>query len=366
MLGDDTMHQDFSRWYATVSLADESSKKEIRWNGVEAVVADIDADTIEALLRLAFGGRSTPSLQAVQKIRESFRNEDDTFEMSGNDRELRVLSGAALVAVMEDRETDVNFASLAALGAATACFGRTGKIDLPMDLAGFAESAIVRLGDETRRRPDLEAMFPSEPPKVDFDKAATKVRDQPNWEGVAAAFALAAEASRTAMRTLAQRNAKALKSVSQFLGIQDEELEMLWWLTGRRSFDMNCSFDAVEPEVRPLVFAAELARATWALPGPRSIAALLERAGVEKKQITIPEAINSLPVEWLKAQVQNAEPSPLSQPLHFAIKRQLETGVGNAWVAGWAAASEIDASFSVLPLELSIQFYRERLQISER
>lgn len=361
------MHQDFPRWYAAVSLADEGSRRDVRWNGVEALLAETDADSIEGLLRLALGGRNPPTNQAVQKIRQSFRNEDETFELSGNERELQILAAATLVALMEDVEVDVDVACLAALGAVTASFGKVRKADLPMDLAAIAEAAVVRLGDETRKRPDLEAIFPSEPPKIDFEKAAAKVREQPNWEGVAAAFGLAAEASKVGMRTLAQRNAKALKSVSRFLGIQDEELEMLWWLIGRRSFDMNCGFDSVNDDARPLVFAAELARATWALPGPRSVVALLERAGVgNKKAVTIPAVINSLPSDWLAAQVNDFEPSPLSQPLHFAIKRQLETGPGEAWVAGWAATTEIDAALSVLPLAMSVQFYRERLQLSER
>lgn len=361
------MHQDFPRWYAVVALGDEGSKKDARWAGVEALVAETDADLVEDLLRLAVGGRNPAAAQAVQKIRQSFRGEDDTFELSGNDRELQILAAATLVALMEDVDVDSDVASLAALGTATAFFGKIRNANLPMELAVIAEAAIVRLADETRKRPNLEALFPSEPPKIDFEKAVAKVREQGSFEGVAAAFGLAAEACRVGMRTFANRNAKALKSVSRLLGIQDEELEMLWWLIGRRSFDMNCGFDSVNEDARPLVFAAELARSTWALPGPRSIAALLERAGVgNETAATIPAVVNSLPADWLAAQVDGIEPSPLSQPLHFAIKRQLETGPGEAWVAGWAATTEIDAALGVLPLPMSVQFYRERLQLSER
>jgi hypothetical protein len=48
-------------------------------------------------------------------------------------------------------------------------------------------------------------------------------------------------------------------------------------------------------------------------------------------------------------------------PLHFGVKRQLETGSGDAWIAGWAAAVGVPESFSLSPLDLGVLFYRESL-----
>ncbi|MOA64383.1 hypothetical protein D3C78_1904110 [compost metagenome] len=61
--------------------------------------------------------------------------------------------------------------------------------------------------------------------------------------------------------------------------------------------------------------------------------------------------------------VEGVDPSPVSTPLHFAIKRQLETGPGEAWVAGWAAATGIDAQYALPGLTLGELFYRERLLV---
>ncbi|UHQ21145.1 hypothetical protein LVB87_12655 [Lysobacter sp. KIS68-7] len=358
------MHQDFARWYSAVNLGDDSSRRTARWNGVMAVVEETDAKLVEALVRLAFGGRALPSPQSVQTIRQSIRSKDDTFEMSGNDRELQILSAVTLVVLMEDVTLDADLASLAALAISTASFSEARKPELPMNLVSIAENAIVRLSDERRERPVLDTLMSSDPPKLDFEKAATKVREQPNWDGVAQAFELAAEASRIAMRTSAQRSSKAFRAFERFISIQDEELEMLWWLTGLRSEDYNCSFDAVPLDARPFVLAGELARATWALPGPRSISALLSRAGLDKqKPMTVPAALNGIRVEWLAEQVRDMDPSALTEPLHFAIKRLIETGPGDAWIAGWAAATEIDASRKMNPLTLAELFYRERLML---
>jgi hypothetical protein len=48
-------------------------------------------------------------------------------------------------------------------------------------------------------------------------------------------------------------------------------------------------------------------------------------------------------------------------PLHFAIKRQLETGPGDAWIAGWSATVGAPSDLTLPSLTLGNLFYRERL-----
>jgi hypothetical protein len=199
-------------------------------------------------------------------------------------------------------------------------------------------------------------------PKVDFSKAAAKVRAQNDWNGVAEAFTLAGEELRASLGSLSQRHVRAIDDVDNFIRIQDEELQMLWWLVGERSDIYDCPFDAVEADAQPLVFAAELARSTEFLPGPPSVKGILSRAGLnDGRKLTVTAAVNASKPEWLKRLMSDVDPSPLSTPLHAAIKRQLETGAGEAWVPGWAASTEIDAAHTLPSLILGELFYRERL-----
>ena len=279
--------------------------------------------------------------------------------MQGNDRELEVLASACLVALMDAGE---DIGAVAALAVTTTALGGARKPNVPMDLCTLAESAIDCIAEANRQRPTLEDYSSLEPLKFDFQKAAAKVRDAQDGGGVAEAFTLAAGDVRTAMRAVAQRQEDVFQTVKQFFSIQDEELQMLWWLTGRRSWDYSCPFDAVLAAAQPLVFAKELADSTEFLPGPPSVEALLSRAGLEEsKRLIIPEAINATDPEWLAEVVGEEDPSPVSSPLHFAIKRQLETGAGDAWVSGWAAATDVSAEHPVSPLRLGVLFYRERL-----
>ena len=139
---------------------------------------------------------------------------------------------------------------------------------------------------------------------------------------------------------------------------------MLWWLTGQRSKDHNCAFSDVPAEAQPLVFGAELANATQILPGPPSVPAMLSRAGVkDKKKIAVSAAINAADQTWLRRILGDRSPSPVTMPLHFAISRQLETGPGDTWVAGWVSATSVSDSLDLPGLTLGTLFYRERLLI---
>jgi hypothetical protein len=353
------MHPDFARWYSAVGLGDDQARRELRWTGVSAVARAADSKDVEALIRLAFKSRQFAAAAQVKKIQQAFKTVDDTFEMQGNDRELQVLAAASLAALMNAGKSS---GAEAALAVTTASLAAARKPDLPMNLAVLAEGAIDHIAEVNRERPGLSAHASTDAPKFDFEKAAAAARAEPNAEGFAKAFALAADAARAAFGQIARRQANAVNAMDKFLRVQDEELQMLWWLIGQRSFDLDCTFDAVSADFQPLVYGKELADNTELLPGPASIKALLSRAGLkDSKKIAVSAAINAAETAWLQTFVPEGEPSVVSTPIHFGIKRQLETGAGDTWIPGWAAAVGVAPNFAISPLTLGELFYRERL-----
>jgi hypothetical protein len=195
---------------------------------------------------------------------------------------------------------------------------------------------------------------------LDFDAIPELVRQNQSFAGVISALEMVAQT----MGEAAERQSEARQAMDTFIRIQDEELQMLWWLTGQRSKDHNCAFSDVPAEAQPLVFGAELADATQILPGPPSAPAMLSRAGVkDKKKIAVSAATNAADQTWLRRLLGDRSPSPVTMPLHFAISRQLETGPGDTWVAGWVSATGVGDSLALPGLTLGTLFYRERLLI---
>jgi GTPase-associated system-like protein len=353
------MHPEFGRWYGAVSLGEDREKTSRRWAGVSALVAGATRVDIESMIRVAFRIKQEVSVEALARIRKPFKDADDLFEMHGNDRELEVLSGAALAVLFAKGGDD---AATAALAATTAALGGARQFDLPMDLTTLAEQTIAKIAEAHRKRPDLARHTSAESTKLDFDKSMAKIAEVPSWDGVKAAFALAAESAASAIGKVARANTRAIDAANTFITIQDEELQMLWWIFGEHSSDLECAFSAIPAEAQALILGKELADATQFLPGPISAKPLLSRAGLkDRKKITIPAAVNQCETKWLTSLVTDSSSSLVSQPIHFAIRRKLETGDKTSWVAGWAATAGVDAVHAISPLTLGTLFYRERL-----
>jgi len=352
------MSPEFGRWYRAVDMGDDQERLQRRWHGVSNLVKQFDGLTTETMIALAFRTKR-PIAESVNKVRQAFKAADENFQLQQNDRELEILCGASLAALFDQGSAA---AAYAALAVTTASLGGARKPDLPIDLVGLAERTIAAIAEKRRKRPNLSAARDAKAPQVSFEESSETVKQKWNAEGVAEAFGSAAEAADAAVAELTAQFRFVVRSVSSFVAIQDEELQMLWWLFGARSSDLDCSFNRIPADAQPFVLAAELAKMTTILPGPASAKAMLSRAGVkEGEDITVPDAVNGCDAAWLEALLKASEPSPVTQPLHFAIRRKLETGDATAWVANWAAVAGIDAQRSLPRLSLATYFYRERL-----
>ena len=257
------MHEDFAQWYGAVSLEDDDGRRQARWEGVSSVVTNADIPTVHGLFRLAHRTQQGPAA-VVHAIREAFQAADAAFRLKGNDRELQILAGACLAVLME---TDQHIGPFVALSATTAGFDGARQPDLPMNLAALGELQIVRWGETNRQRPSFAVHLSGEPPRINFDKAVSEIQKDQSSAALSAAFKLAAGVTRQAMKQLAQTQAAAVDAVDKFFHLQDEELQMLWWLTGKRSSDYDCAFDDIPADARPLILAKELATRPHCCPG---------------------------------------------------------------------------------------------------
>jgi GTPase-associated system helical domain len=355
--GATTMHPDFPRWYREVGVDENRDRLQRRWTGVSTLVQGMTDEDVENALRVVFRAKSAPAADGLARIRQVFKDADDLFDMQGNDREMEVLCGAS-VAVLIERGDDL--AASGALAVTTAALDGSRLAELPMNLPGLAEASIARIAESNRKRPDLQRGL-SDFPKVSFAAAKEKLQ-QFDQNGVGAAFDAAGAAVAAGFDNIKKRLEAASDQTSRFIAIQDEELEMLWWVFGERSDDLNQPFKEVPAKAQALIFAKELAGATMFLPGPVSAKGLLSRAGLkESKKLTIPEAVNACEAQWLKSLAPPEEVSPLSLPIHFAIGRKLETNDDSSWIAGWAKSCGIDEKHSFPSLTLGNLFYRERL-----
>lgn len=148
--------------------------------------------------------------------------------------------------------------------------------------------------------------------------------------------------------------------LQKFLNIQDEELQMLWWMVSGWSARWEKSFADIESQARPFLLAEEAASMTDEIFESPSLKAVFSRVDIDvDTKLTIPEAVNSCGVEHLKMLTRRNTFCPTIFPLHSAILRALETNGGNTWIANWSKISGIAKKTQFSSLDLALQFYRE-------
>lgn len=363
MANEVTLKEDLPRWLRVLEVIPNASTQEKRRVGIEALLKQAMRADVETMIRLGLKTKQSPSTEAIARIRQPIKTADDSFHNYANDRELQILCAAALAELLR-RHGDIP--AVAALGLSTATILGVNKPDLPFDLAEAAEFAILAQAETRRRRPDFGKLLSAAFPQAEFDKVAAAFNPV-DLNNVAPALTALVDAVRASHNALLQRCNDGLDAASAFINLQDEELEMLWWLLGERSTEMDRPMAKVSREERPFVLGKELADMTLHSPGPPAMKSLLGRGGAkESDRVTIPACVNACDVDWLKRLVDGADPSPVTRPLHLAIKRKLETGDDESWIAGWAAATEVNREQKFSALQVGMLFYRERLLAAAR
>lgn len=349
----------FFTWMNEFRLGDGNASILQRWKGLVSFADNADHDDIEALVRLALASRQSAQLDRLNAFQEAFRTDDPAFSVASNSRELQVLAACCLIHITQTTASDM--AVVAALAVATACVDGQRKVTLPGDIRQLANDALRAVSIGTARRPGLPPQT-GQQYKAIFETAVQKLRNQQDWNGTIDALTQAGSMTTATINQIQTRTLAALRALETRLNQQDEELQMLWWLIGDRSEELDCAFEAVPADIRPLVLGNELAGHTLLPPGPPSVRALLSRAKLGGKgKVGLVAAIAGCSEDWLKNLVVSQHTSPVTQPIHFAILRQLETGPGTDWVAGWAAATDLPREIAFSPLTLAELFYRERL-----
>ncbi|MCP2209674.1 GTPase-associated system all-helical protein GASH [Bradyrhizobium diazoefficiens] len=352
------MRGEFPRWYRAVDVGENRARLDARWKGVSSLVDAADVGIIDTMLAVLVKTRTQPDAETMAKVRGHFKSADDLFEMSNNDGELEVLCGAVLATLLE-RNDDVS--AQAALATSIALFAGARRTNFPYDFEAASEAAIARISEQRRTRPVVPRLSQVGRFGVDSE-TIEKLKQGVTHELVVAAVNVVATQTYVAVGDMTAKANDAILAIEDFAAIQDEELQMLWWLFGGRSRKLDLPFADVPVDAQPIILASELADATKFMPGPESVKPILSRAGLKEHKTTgVASAVNACDVALLREFVKGIEPSPLVNPLHFAIHRKLEAGDNTSWAANWSAVTGIGADAALPCIELGNLFYRERL-----
>lgn len=358
------MHKNFGEWYRQVSIpcTDDSLKK--RWEGVESWVATIrdDVDELFETVRLF---RGLPEKTSREGFLEAFRNLDSTFAQRNNEHEQQVLAGASLVHCVGAREEDDHEGSVwTAVLAATALEASGLHVaDLNMTLneqASEVRAGLHTLAKEQRRRRPFKTTLMTTKEEDDFKKViGATVADHSQLQ---VNFGKAFQTLLTAVN----RSKRALDAAAHGLRCADEETNILWWLAGGSSRDLDKPWSVIK-NAAPLVAAWELADLTDVALGPQNAAALLEQAlpetkGNKGKEQALHVYVNAVPDEWAKGCTAKTDARALDlAPLSLALSKRVE-GNSATWQPFFESVSGgLKAETGLTPERVARQAYSEAM-----
>lgn len=271
----------FPIWYRDVSIDADDTRQSARLEGVRQLTSDADRDLIEGLVRIGFNvNRQQPTQVVLERVHKFFKDTDPTFDVANSAREVQVLAGAALVNLFAGSN---HLGDIAALSVSTASVDTTRKLELPMDLKFLSDLTLDSRSVDTRERPDLREFVKTPTLKIG-DGLSTKAEGEEEEPVDTSHLLTLAKEMQSALRSVTTRQTNTVKALAQFIKVQDEELQVLWWFLGGRSIDLDCDFDAIPSTAKPLVFGKELADETYVLPGLRTVRPLMARAGLKSKE----------------------------------------------------------------------------------
>ena len=342
------MERDFGNWYRFVDIEPNSEMLENRWKGVEAFTDDIKYGDVIELSRL-FHGIKPKDDMLENRFREVFLNVDKAFRMKDNKTELSVLAGSSLARIFTQVSGDL--AQLAAY--ATVC----------PDLQGKRKSAAVpAISDNARRylrrsSQDLRAYT------TDISAEAKPLRSRKTGLNTDSLGLTDAQ-----LLDLLNDLCSASNRTQESLSLFREDSDILWWLMGECSRDLERPFEKIVLPEACLVAGKELSDLVIIIPGPFAAQAVLHKmlsnvGQVTQETVVFSEAVNQPDRNWRENWMKSLELNDTIDlcPILFAVRKSLQTEQPDVWYPYFESAFSVGAAECFSPLEIATQVYEESL-----
>lgn len=354
------MNTYFSDWYREANINPEHSWLEPRWKAVELAAQDASATSICELARL-YHAREAKDPDFEQQFRLKFQETDNAFQMSGNEFEISLLAGATLMQIMQTYDHDGAIAAALAIVCPT-LQGACVK-GIVSDIVVRTQEYLSRARVELRSNPPspsrmIPARFDDETlkPLVDFCTAN-------NHAEVGKQLSILFKQVTPTLKSLTED----LQTLQEYQLLYREESDILWWLTGKFSRDLEIPFRDIAAKAICIVAGKELADMTCILPGPLGVPAILDAvispALPDNPEVTVSEAVYETDHDWRERLVKSLPPSASLDlsPVLFAVNESLRSGSATAMQSVFKSQFGINAKTMIRSAQLAQQVYDECL-----
>ena len=348
----------FADRYAEAGLSPTSQTITDRGESVKRIVALAKA-TKTRVLELVGIYYEMPDVDMAW-FRDEVAKEDASFSLVNSAREARILAAIVLEELIDAGN------STAILSVTTGSVAGMVRPSQGEWLIGVAKGALARYSVSNRAPKAVETSITTLALNKGLGEEIGLVAGG-EWDKLVDALGKIRGEAHSLTKSSGTQTSAALGELNRQMRIMREESQILWWLYGEHSRNLQRGFVTMEPQQAALVGALDLATLTnVSTLGPIAAPAILERViALAKKtrgQVSRPlsATMESLSPEDLnRFDVPTTVPTRLA-PITTAIDLVRTLGPG-AWHARFTTLTGLEASLNIEPLVLSEQLYREHL-----
>ncbi len=346
----------FPNWYTAAAIEPKDDFLRKRWQGVEEFISTVSQAQAFELVRVFHGmGGADPTFAGA--FEAAIQKHDAAFTATSRPRELAVLAGAALAHMVEKAPDIADTAALATV--VHHCRGAGSKGSVPEIIQIQREHLIAR--SQQHRSVRLAAAVAFDP--LDVDAGLAKAVASGALPEVAKELSQAVKPAVDRLNQLAAAFAE-LKEQQQYFR---EESNVLWWMTGGHSRDLDVPFGKLAGPFACLVAGKELADLSSSTVGPYAARAFLERLLRQTdpklaEPIQLVAAVNAADRAWAQGWASGTFTHGAQDfcPVTLAI-REAAKADGKSWAAAYKGISSVSANVKLAGTDLAQQVYEEAL-----
>ena len=349
------MHKDFNEWFLEAGIQLNENQLNSRWAGIVKISDNISKEDVINLVKIFY---SIPiSEDLTDRYAKTFVEIDATFSRK-NKRELSILAGATLAHIAG---TDADHCSFIELLVRAALFGNRApalsSIYTTIEQIMLDDMILIReSSDETQ-----ESIEDSQSKEL---LALLNTPDIPWGPNISQTLAQYVQSADKIFAKLKKRVDEMEKSA----GIHFEDSQLLWWLTGGYSKDLQCAYNNLEKSTACLVVGKEAAELVDNFPGPSSIEGVLMRMIENCKEpnmnIDFVDVVSAINIEWKAQYIKTYSTPGLTDllPISAALAYSENTKLTSEWVHKYTIEAHVTANeIKCLPYQYALQMFFEVL-----
>lgn len=354
------MNKKFSEWYRVANIEPTSELLNNRWDGIiDFIENKLEMyDTFE-LVRMFYGRPTQEKFR--DKYVESFSGFDSAFDRN-NEFELSVLAGATLVEVIENHE----YKMMAMLATISFSFLEVSPV-IP-DILETVRDVFLKETCSAREEFLDEDDIIHKSPNCNKLLKAIKENQINSIDNILPLLSDYISETNGCFKNL-YKNANHYKKIAN---IYEEDSQILWWMTGEWSNDLDKSFHEVKQADASLYIGKELGDKIKILPGPYSAKAVIYKMlqCCNKKNkcatVTLKDIIENADTTWKAECLKNYNITEIEEitPIMFAISKSLTVDTGDDWNPQFKKITKCSANDIRKSVEeMTFQMYLECLTV---